>query len=475
MVMGDMEMNTDLLVVGGGPGGYGAAFRGADLGLDVTLVDQLPQLGGLCLHAGCIPSKTLLHLVQLLQDARAAKKMGIDFGEPRIDLVAMRSWQQQVVNSIADSLMTLARRRGILVVRGRACFADSGAVRLEGANLSGIRFKHAIIATGSRPLALPGLIFSPGSRILDSAAALSLAEIPKSLIIVGGGYVGLEIGSIYAALGSRVTLLEQQDRLLAAADPDLVAPLARRLGGQFAEILLGARVTGVDEESGGSSVLFSRDGKSDRLHGDRVLLAIGRIANSDDLGLDHTGVTLDSQGIIKVDASQRTTDPRIFAVGDVAGGTRLAHKATRQGRVAAEVIGGKKTGFDARVIPAVVYTDPQIAWCGLTEEQAQHEGVPHVVQQFPWKYSGRAQSLGMTDGFTKLIIDPGEGRILGVGITGRGAEGLIGEAALAIEMGALAEDLALTLHPHPTLSETESGAAEIFVGSPTHMLPKEII
>ncbi len=471
MVMGDMAMNTDLLVIGGGPGGYGAAFRAADLGLDVTLVDQLPQLGGLCLHAGCIPSKTLLHLVHLLQDARAAKQMGIDFGEPRLDLTAMRSWQQQVVGTIADGLMTLARRRGILVVHGRARFADSRAVRLEGAELSGIRFKQAIIATGSRPRALPGLVFSPGGRIVDSAAALALADIPESLIIVGGGYVGLEIGSIYAALGSRVTVLEQRDRLLSAADPDLVAPLARRLGGQFAEILLGAEVTGVEEEGAGASVLFSRDGKSDRRHGDRILLAIGRIANSDDLGLDHTAVTLDSRGAIKVDARQRTTDPAIFAVGDIAGGARLAHKATRQGRVAAEVIGGKNSSFDARVIPAVVYTDPQIAWCGLTQAQARQDNIPHAVQHFPWKYSGRAQSLGMTDGFTKLITDPREGRILGAGITGRGAEGLIGEAVLAIEMGALAEDLALTLHPHPTLSETEGEAAEIFVGSPTHMLP----
>jgi dihydrolipoamide dehydrogenase len=472
MVMGDMAMSTDLLVIGGGPGGYGAAFRGADLGLDVTLVDQLPLLGGLCLHAGCIPSKTLLHLVQLLQDARGAKPMGIDFGEPQIDLAAMRSWQQQVVGSIADGLVTLARQRGILVVHGRARFADSGAVRLEGAELSSIRFKQAIIATGSRPRILPGLVFAPGGRILDPAAALALAEIPKSLIIVGGGYVGLEIGSIYAALGSRVTLLDQRDRLLAAADPDLVAPLARRLGGQFAEILLGTRMTGVDEEGEGISVLFSRDGKDDRRNGDRILLAIGRIANSNDLGLEHTAVTLDSRGVIKVDANQRTTDPAIFAVGDVAG-ARLAHKATRQGRVAAEVSAGKKSGFDALVIPAVVYTDPQIAWCGLTEARARHENIPHTVQHFPWKYSGRAQSLGITDGFTKLLTDPADGRILGVGITGRGAEGLIGEAALAIEMGALAEDLALTLHPHPTLSETEGEAAEIFVGSPTHMLPKE--
>ena len=399
--------------------------------------------------------------------------MGIDFGEPRIDLATMRNWQRQVVSTIADSLMTLAKQRGILVVHGRARFAASGAVRLEGADLSGIRFKQAIIATGSRPRTLPGLVFAPGGRILDSAAALALADIPKSLIIVGGGYVGLEIGSIYAALGSRVTLLEQQDRLLPAADPDLVAPLARRLGGQFAEILLGTGVIGVEEEGEGVSVLFSRNGKNDRRHGDRILLAVGRIANSDDLGLDHTAVTLDSRGAITVNASQRTTDPAIFAVGDVTGGVRLAHKATRQGRVAAEVSAGKKSDFDARVIPAVVYTNPQIAWCGLTEAQARHENIPHAVQRFPWKYSGRAQSLGMTDGFTKLITDPGEGRILGVGITGGGAEGLIGEAALAIEMGALAEDLALTLHPHPTLSETEGEAAEIFLGSPTHMLPKE--
>ncbi len=464
MVMGDMEMSTDLLVVGGGPGGYSAAFRAADLGLDVILVDQRPRLGGLCLHAGCIPSKSLLHLTQLLDQTRRAGKMGLRFAEPAIDLAAMRAWQQQVITSIADNLMNLGKRRGILVIQGRARFSGSGTVRLEEAEISGIKFKQAIIATGSRPRPLPGLVFSPGSRIMGSTAALSLAEIPKSLVVVGGGYVGLEIGSIYAALGSRVTLMEMKDRLLAKADADLVVPLQTRLTEHFAAIHLGTRVEGLSETAAGVVVRYTQDGKTAEQVADRVLLAIGRIPNCDDLGLEYTEVTLDDRGCIKIDEQQRTTDARIFAAGDVAGGIMLAHKATRQGRIAAEVISGKKTGFDVRAIPAVVYTEPQIAWCGLTEKDARLEGIAHAVQRFPRQGTERLQALGHPGGFTKLITNPADGRILGVGMVGGKAEGFIGEAALAIEMGALAEDLALVLHPFPTLAETEGETMEIFPG-----------
>lgn len=473
MVMGDMEMSTDLLVIGGGPGGYGAAFRGADLGLDVILVDPLPSLGGLCLHAGCIPAKTMLHLAELIHDAEQATKMGLRFGEPHIDLPALRSWQRQVVDTMAEGLMTLAKKRGILCIRGKARFISSTTARLEGAEISAIRFKHAIIATGSRPLVLPHMYFTPGGRIMDSAAALTLADIPKTLVVAGGGYVGLEIGSIYAALGSRVTLLEQEDRLLKGVDADLVAPLQESLSKRFTEILFGAEVLDAAEDPEGVTVRFSRNGETDQRPGEKAVIAVGRTPNSDDLGLDRTKAVIDSSGIIQVDEQQRTADERIFAVGDVAGGVMLAHKAIREGRVAAEVIGGKKGGFDVRALPAVVYTDPQIAWCGLTEKQAQMEGISHAVRKFPWKLSGRARTLGLTDGLTKLLVDPENGRILGAGIIGRHAEGLMGEAALAIEMGALAEDLALILHPYPTLSETEGEAAAMFLGSPTHITPEE--
>lgn len=471
MVMGDMEMSTDLLIIGGGPGGYGAAFRAADLGLDVIMVDPTPRPGGNCLHKGCIPSKTFLHLAELILDAGSAGKMGITFSEPKLDISAMRAWKDQVVDSMADGLVKLAERRGILLVQGMARFENSTTVRLTGTDISRVRFKHAIIATGSRPLTLPEVSFSQGGRIMDSATALTLPDIPESLLVVGGGYVGLELGSIYAALGSQVTLIEREDRLLAQVDADLVQPVQKRLSRLFADILFGVQMDSMKEHDEGIDIRFKHEGKIEQRRFDRALLAIGRIPNSDDLGLEQTGVKLNNHGFILINDRQQTSDDHLFAVGDVAGGVMLAHKATREGRVAAEVSSGIKSGFDARAIPAVVYTDPQISWCGLTEQQATAENTPYAVQKFPWKYSGRAQTMGITDGFTKLLTDPQTGRILGVGITGRNAESLISEAALAIEMGALAEDLALTIHPHPTLSETEAEAAEIFQGSPTHTMP----
>lgn len=472
MVMGDMEINTDLLVIGSGPGGYAAAFRAADLGLDVIMVDPTPRPGGICLHKGCIPSKTLLHIAELILDAGQAKKMGISFREPQIDLPALRAWKTQVIDTMADGLVGLAQRRGVMLIQGMARFAGSNTVRLEGAEISRVRFKHGIIATGSRPLALPGLAFTPGSRIMDSTAALNLPDIPKKLLVVGGGYVGLELGSVYAALGSKVTLVEQEKRLLSGVDADLVAPVQKRLTKLFADIRFGVQMDSMTENSTGVTVNFSQNGSTVQKNFDRVLVAIGRIPNSDDLNLAQTKVELNQQGFVLINDRQQTADAHLLAVGDVAGGVMLAHKAIREGRVAAEVICGKNSGFDARAIPAVVYTDPQISWCGLSEQQAMRENIEYIVKKFPWKYSGRAQTMGMTDGFTKLLTDPITGRILGAGITGRNAEGLISEAALAIEMGALAEDIALTIHPHPTLSETVAEAAEIFQGSPTHMMPE---
>ena len=471
MVMGDMEMSTDLLVIGGGPGGYGAAFRAADLGLDVIMVDPTPYPGGNCLHKGCIPSKTLLHLAELILDAGNAKRMGLYFAEPKLDLAAMLAWKEQVVNRMAKDLVTLAKNRGILLVRGMAHFESSTTARITGAEINRVRFKHGIIATGSRPLELPGISFSQASRIMDSATALTLPDIPKNLLVVGGGYIGLELGTVYGALGSRVTLIEREDHLLSQVDADLVQPVQYRLSKLFTDILLGVQVNSMEERSERIDVDFQYRGKQEHRSFDRVLVAVGRFPNSDNLGLEHTKVELDSRGVILINDRQQTTDDHLFAVGDVAGGVMLAHKATREGRIAAEVACGMNTGFDARVIPAVVYTDPQISWCGLTEQQANAENIPYVSKRFPWKHSGRAQTIGMTDGLTKLLIDPETGRILGVGITGRNAEALISEATLAIEMGALAEDLALTIHPHPTLSETEAEAAEIFQGSPTHMMP----
>ncbi len=464
--MGDMEMNTDLLVIGSGPGGYGAAFRAADLGLDVTMVDQNSRPGGTSLHEGTIPSKAFIQLTELIIDARRAKKMGLSFRAPEINLELMRAWKNQVVDSMADDLMELISCRGILFIKGKARFESSKTVRLEGTEISRIRFKHAIVATGSRPLGLPSVSSVPGGRVIDCTQALSLTDIPKSLLVVGGGYIGLELGSIYAALGAKVTLITRENRLLKGIDIDLVRPLQEQLSELFDEIMLETTIESVQEDEKTVAVGLQQDQKSKLSHVERLILANGRIPNSNDLGLEHTGVTLDSQGFVKINDRQQTSDNRIFAVGDAAGGVMLSHKATREGRVAAEVICDKNSAFDVRVIPAVVYTDPQISWCGLTEEQAKAENIPYGVQKFSWKQSVRARIMGTTDGLTKLLTEPETGRILGVGISGRNAEVLIGEAALAIEMGALAEDLALTLHPHPTLSETIGEAAEIFLTDP---------
>ena len=472
MVMGELAQETDVLVIGSGPGGYAAAFRAADLGKDVTMVDIAARPGGICLFKGCIPSKTYLYLAELIDDAARAERMGIRFGKPQIDLEGLRRWKAEVIDKMAGGLVSLSNARGVQVIQGRAEFESSTTVRLYDSEVSRIKFKHAILATGSTPIALPGTGFKPGGRIMSSTGALALADIPKKMLVLGGGYVGLELGMVYAALGSQISLVELQDQLLTGVDSDLVKPLQNRLTSVFGSIALKVKVTDmVEDDTGVQVTIEGPEGTSEQRY-DRVLVAVGRHPNSKGIGLENTSVQVDEKGFVTVDDQLRTADERIFAVGDVVGGMMLAHKATREGKIAAEVIAGEPSAFDARAIPAVVYTDPQIAWCGVTEERAKKENIPINVQRFPWKFSGRATTMGASEGLTKMITDPDSGRIIGVGIAGRDAEGLVAEGVLAIEMGALAEDVALSIHPHPTLSETESEAAELFFGSATHILSK---
>ncbi len=473
MVMGELVQKTDVLVIGGGPGGYAAAFRAADLGLDVTLVELNARPGGVCLFRGCIPSKTYLYLSELLYDAQQAAKMGIAFSPPTIDINGIRAWKAKVVDRLATGLVNLSEKRGIQLLQGRAAFENPRQVRLFENEISHIKFHSAIIATGSHPISLPGVKIKKEGRIMSSTEALELADIPKSLLVIGGGYVGLELGSVYASLGSQVTLIEKGDRLLPGVDDDLLRPLNHRLKKLFTAIRLQTGVTALTEtEELVRATLESASGTQQETF-DRALIAIGRKPNTQGLGLENTSIELDPQGFIVVDEQQRTAEKYIFAVGDVAGGLLLAHKASREGKIAAEVIAGQPSAFDARAIPAVVYTDPQIAWCGLTETEAQEQNRSVRIERFPWQASGRAATMGATDGLTKIIVDAATERILGIGITGRHVEGLIAEGVLAIEMGAVAEDMALSIHPHPTLSETESEAAEIFLGSATHILAKK--
>jgi dihydrolipoamide dehydrogenase len=470
MVMGELSIDTQLLVIGAGPGGYAAAFRAADLGIEVTMVDIGDRPGGECLFRGCIPSKTLLYLAELIHDAKRAAPMGLTFGEPKIDLKTIRQWKQKVMNRLADGLVTLSEKRGVERIRGRAVFEGSNSVILRDSDVRRIRFRHAIVATGSSPIVFPGTEFNKGGRIISSAGALELNDIPETLLVIGGSYVGLELGSVYASLGSRVTLVEQSDRLMTGVDQDLVKPLQNRLETLFESIHLNITVKSLTEDDKKVAVAFDGQQAPSDQSFDRVLIAIGRNPNTKDLGLEKTGLKIDDRGFIRVDNRQCTHDPSIYAVGDVVGGFMLAHKAQHEGKVAAEVIAGKPSTFDARAIPAVVFTDPQVAWCGMTEELAKKETRDVKIQRFPWKYSGRAITMDAPEGLTKMIVDAETGRILGLGIVGRDTEGLIAEGVLAIEMGALAQDIALTIHAHPTLSETEMETAEIFLGSATHII-----
>jgi len=473
MVMGEYSQETDLLVIGGGPGGYAAAFRAADLGMDVTMVELSERPGGVCLFRGCIPSKTYLHLTELMHDASQAESMGLKFGKPDVDLDGVRDFKKRVVDKLADGLVNLSKHRGIQLIRGRAEFTGSDRVRLHEAEINEIRFKHAILATGSRPIAFPDVPFRKGGRVMSSTGALEMPDIPDSLLVIGAGYVGLELGSVYATFGSQVTVVEMADRILPGIDKDLVEPLRRRLEKSFASILLNTRVQSMKEHDDRVEVVLEGEKVENAEQSfDRVLVAIGRQPNSNGIGLDKTEVETDDNGFVKVDEKQRTRDGNILAIGDVVGGMMLAHKASYEGKIAAEVIAGKPAEFDARAVPAVVYTDPQIAYCGLTEEEAGQQSRDIDIEKFPWKASGRATTMGVSEGLTKLIIDPDSGRVLGMGITGRDAESLISEGVLAVEMGALAEDLALSIHPHPTLSETQMEAAELYAGSPTHIAGK---
>jgi len=470
MVMGELAQEADLLVIGGGPGGYAAAFRAADLGMDVTLVDISDRPGGVCLFRGCIPSKTYLHLSELIHDAAHAAPLGLKFGPPEIDLDAIRAHKGRVIDKLANGLVSLSDSRGVQRIRGRVVFEGSDSVRIHESEISHIKYRHAILATGSRPIPFAGVPFKKGGRIMSSTGALDLGDIPSTLLVVGGGYVGLELGSVYATLGSKVSVVELGDRLLPGVDSDLVEPLKRRLESIFESITLETRVTTLNEDDNRVMVTFGDDRQESF---DRVLVAIGRHPNTKNLGLEHTGIKLNEQGFVVVDEQMRTADKRIFAVGDVVGGMMLAHKATYEGKIAAEVIGDEPSAFDVRAIPAVVYTDPQIAYCGLTEEDARNQDIKVEVNRFPWKFSGRATTMDAPEGLTKMIVAADTGRILGVGFTCRDAEGLISEGVLAVEMGALAQDLALSIHPHPTLSETAMETAEIFTGSATHIIGRK--
>jgi dihydrolipoamide dehydrogenase len=477
--MGEQTLETQVAVIGGGPGGYAAAFRAADLGLEVTLINQEEKLGGMCLHRGCIPSKAIGHVVKLIYDADHADQFGVSFKKPDINLDDMRTWvMKRVVNTLAKGLENLAKRRDIQLIQARAVFEASDQVRLQGSDFAHVKFEHAILASGGHPLPLPGIEFKEGGRIMSPGMAVKLPDIPERLLVVGAGYSGLELATRYALLGSRVTLVEMLDSLLPNADPELVKPLASRVKALIESVYLNTKVTDLEETENEVHVVLEGTGdEASELDNaeqtfDRVLIAIGTGPNSNDIGLDNTQIKVDDQGFIIVDEEQRTDDKLIFAVGDVVGGKLLAHKAMYEGKIAAEVIVGEPAAFDARCIPAVVYTDPQVAWCGLSEQEAKAQDRDIKVGRFPWGASGRALTMGTRKGLTKVIFDAKTERVLGIGIVGEDAENMIAEGALAVEMGAVAEDLALTIHPHPTLSETEAEASEAFLGHSTHILSR---
>ena len=470
MAASEAVYDTDVVVIGAGPGGYTAAFHAADLGLQTILVDLHERPGGVCLHVGCIPSKALLHVASVLHQAAHASSMGVEFSKPRVDVDRVREWKNEIVDKLTGGLGQIAKMRGVQFVQGRAVFEDSRQLRVEGKQPATIRFKNAILATGSRPTLFPPFE-AQSDRILDSSSGLEIREVYDRLLIVGGGYIGLEMATVYAALGSEVTVVELTDGLLPGVDRDLVRPLEKTLRKALAGIHLETKVTHLGEESKGVEVGLEGAINSPQVF-DAVLVAVGRTPNTEGLKLENTAVQLED-GFVVTDEQCRTTDPAIFAIGDIAGQPMLAHKAFREGKVAAEVAAGKMAAFDNVAIPAVVFTDPEIAWCGLTEAEARQEGRDISVAKFPWGASGRALTLDRTDGLTKIIFDAESQSVLGVGITGVGAGELIAEACLAVEMAAVAEDLVATIHPHPTLSETVMEAAEVLFGHSSHVYRKQ--
>jgi len=460
-----------LIVIGAGPGGYAAAFLAADLGIDTTLIDNEKNPGGVCLYRGCIPSKALLHSAKVISESEKAKEFGIEFQKPEINLNKLREWKNNTVNKLTGGLGQLCKQRKVNYVQGNAKILNNESIELvkENGDKEILNFENLIIATGSHPFIIPGMnIESPG--FMDSTSALDIQDIPKTLLVIGGGYIGLEIGTVYAALGSKVTVAEMLPEILSGADNDLAAVLSKNIKKMFEEVLLSTKV--IDTKNSGKGIKVTLEDKdknrSEKIF-DKVLIAVGRKPNSKNIGLENTKVEIDEKGFIKVDNQLRTSEKNIFAIGDVAGEPMLAHKASHEGRTAVEVIAGHKSVFEPKAIPAVVFTDPEIAWCGLTEKEAKLQNKIITVAKFPWAASGRAMTIGNTDGLTKLIIDPVTERILGVGIAGPGAGDLIAEGVLAIEMGANATDLKLTIHPHPTLSETVMEAAEVFFGQSTHI------
>ncbi|SLM49397.1 lipoamide dehydrogenase, E3 component is part of three enzyme complexes [Nitrospira japonica] len=466
------ETECDVVVIGAGPGGYAAAFQAADLGLRTVVVDQEAQPGGVCLLRGCIPSKALLHAARVISEAEDARAWGIEFDKPRVDLETLRRRVKTIIAKLTKGVQALAGSRKVELIQARATFKDKTTLSLNGSGGSReLTFAHAILATGSRPV-VPGSLAIDDPRVMDSTGALDLPDVPARLLVVGGGYIGLELGTVYHALRSEVTVVEALPRLLNGADLDLIRPLQQRMERRFKAIKLETKVDKLESRKDGIAATLAGSGGSTTEVFDRVLVAVGRRPNTEQLGLETTKVALTAKGFVQVDRQLRTAEPAIFAIGDVAGEPMLAHKATHEGLIAARVIAGQQTAFDATAVPAVVFTDPEIAWCGLTEEAAKAAGQAVTVTKFPWLASGRATTLGRNDGLTKLILDKESGRVLGVGICGVGAGELIAEGVLAVEMGAVAEDVAASIHPHPTLSETVMEAAEAFHGYPTHLYSK---
>lgn len=458
-------------VIGGGPGGYAAAFLAADLGMDVTLIDKELNPGGVCLYRGCIPSKALLHAAKLINEAKEAEHWGIKFGEPKIDLNKLRDWKNSVVGKLTGGLGQLSKQRKINYVRGTASFVESSTLKIQkhDGGTEDLKFEHAIIATGSVITYIPSLTID-SKRLLNSTTALDLPEIPKRLLVIGGGYIGLELASVYAALGTKVSVVEMLPGILPGADRDLVSHLQKRIEKSYEKIMLNSKVVEMKEEKNGIKVkIQDKDSNTSEDKYDYVLMSIGRRPETKGLGLENTKVKVNERGWIVVNKQMQTDDKNIYAIGDIVGEPMLAHKASHEGRTAVEVIAGHKAAFEPLAIPAVVFTDPEIAWAGLTENQAKEKGIKYEAAKFPWAASGRATTLDRFDGVTKLIIEPGTERILGVGICGPGAGELIAEGVLAIEMGANATDLKLTIHPHPTLSETVMESAEVFFGQSTHV------
>lgn len=468
----EILMHSPLVVLGGGPGGYAAAFLAADRGMQVVLVEKDERLGGTCLLRGCIPSKALLHVGRVLAEAREIQTWGIEFPKPSIRVDLLRSRKEKVISTLTGGLAQLAKRRGVEIIRGNASFSNSTTLEIApggpGGTSTTLSFDHCILASGSRPSKIPA--FDLGTpRIMDSTGALALEDIPESLLVVGGGYIGLEMGTVYAELGSKVTLVELTGILLPGADRDLVRPLAQRLEKVFEKILLNTKVTKLEDRGDSIEVHFEGPQGMSSQRFSRVLVCVGRRPNSDGIGLENTSVVISSKGFVEVDQQQRTSDPHIFAIGDVCGEPMLAHRASHQGKVAVEVLRGEPAIFAPRAIPAVVFTDPEIAWAGLTEQEAHAQGLVVEIARYPWAASGRAQAIGRTEGLTKIMIDPESERVLGLGLVGPGAGELIAEGVLAIEMGCSARDLAETIHPHPTLGETVGFSSESFYGIATEI------